>query len=40
MTSGSAADKARLQAAGSTVKITFQHDGQEQTADLTLDAAS
>lgn len=31
---------AREQAAGSTVKITFQRDGQEQTADITLDAAS
>ncbi|MDQ1059871.1 putative serine protease PepD [Arthrobacter globiformis] len=31
---------AREQAAGSTVKITFQRDGQEQSADITLDAAS
>ncbi|RAM35817.1 S1C family serine protease [Arthrobacter globiformis] len=31
---------AREQAAGSTVKITFQRNGQEQTADITLDAAS
>jgi putative serine protease PepD len=31
---------AREQAAGSTVKITFQRDGQEQTADITLGAAS
>jgi putative serine protease PepD len=31
---------AREQAAGSTVKITFQRDGQEQNADITLDAAS
>ena len=31
---------AREQAAGSTVKITFQRDGQEQTADITLDAAA
>jgi len=31
---------AREQAAGSTVKITFQRDGQEQSAGITLDAAS
>ncbi|HEY3573032.1 MAG TPA: trypsin-like peptidase domain-containing protein [Arthrobacter sp.] len=31
---------AREQAAGSTMKITFQRDGQDQTADITLDAAS
>jgi putative serine protease PepD len=31
---------AREQAAGSTVKITFQRDGQEQSADITLGAAS
>ncbi|MFE5835314.1 S1C family serine protease [Arthrobacter sp. NPDC056493] len=31
---------AREQAAGATVKITFQRDGQEQTADITLGAAS
>jgi putative serine protease PepD len=31
---------AREQAAGSTVKITFQRDGKEQTADITLGAAS
>jgi len=31
---------AREQAAGSTVKITFRRDGQDQTADITLDAAS
>ncbi|MDQ0620065.1 S1C family serine protease [Arthrobacter globiformis] len=31
---------AREQAAGSTVKIAFQRDGQEQTADITLGAAS
>ncbi|MFP3462091.1 trypsin-like peptidase domain-containing protein [Arthrobacter globiformis] len=31
---------AREQAAGATVKITFQRDGQSQTADITLDAAS
>jgi putative serine protease PepD len=31
---------AREQAAGSTVKITFQRDGGEQTADITLGAAS
>ncbi|PNH85254.1 S1C family serine protease [Arthrobacter sp. AFG20] len=31
---------AREQAAGTTVKITFQRDGQEQTADITLGAAS
>ena len=31
---------AREQAAGSTVKITFQRDGQEQTVDITLGAAS
>lgn len=31
---------AREQAAGSTMKITFQRDGRDQTADITLDAAS
>ncbi|GAB14941.1 S1 family peptidase [Arthrobacter globiformis NBRC 12137] len=31
---------AREQAAGATVKITFQRDGEEQTADITLGAAS
>ncbi|MFC9350513.1 S1C family serine protease [Arthrobacter sp. NPDC057013] len=31
---------AREQAAGATVKITFQRGGQERTADITLDAAS
>jgi putative serine protease PepD len=31
---------AREQAAGATVKITFQRNGQEQSADITLDAAS
>jgi putative serine protease PepD len=31
---------AREQAAASTVKITFQRDGQEQSADITLGAAS
>jgi putative serine protease PepD len=31
---------AREQAAGSTVTITFQRDGQEQSAEITLDAAS
>jgi putative serine protease PepD len=31
---------AREQAAGSTVKITFQRGGQDQTADITLDAAA
>ncbi|MFE4543426.1 S1C family serine protease [Arthrobacter sp. NPDC056727] len=31
---------AREQAAGSTVKITFRRGGQEQSADITLDAAS
>uniref|UniRef100_UPI000B41ECDC S1C family serine protease n=1 Tax=Arthrobacter globiformis TaxID=1665 RepID=UPI000B41ECDC len=31
---------AREQAAGSTVTVTFQRNGQEQSADITLDAAS
>jgi len=31
---------AREQAAGATVKITSQRNGQEQSADITLDAAS